>query len=400
MCNFRAMVSEAIQRSSPQSTIEPDYGRAGAAEPKKGHAMRLTQIAPVAGGFAVALVLARALLDSGDSALLPLLGVSMLLGASMSFLDYGFTGGYRALLVQGDGRALASSFSVPAVAALVIVPVAAASEAYARFVAPVGVSLVIGAAIFGVGMQITNGCGSGTLVAAGQGSRRMWVALPFFCGGGVIGSLLLPTALEFPSLGVIDLTAHFGPWGGLLATEALLAFGALLLLRGEKPPMRLLGAGALIGLIAAALFLISGLPWGITTGLTLWGAQAVQAVGGDLSGFIFWQADWARAALEGPIFALHGALTNVGLLLGAFLVAAARGRLRYGTAIGGRGALGAALGGLLMGIGARLSFGCNVGAFVGGVSSGSLHGFIWVLATLPGCWVGIRLRPLFGLSAR
>ena len=58
----------------------------------------------------------------------------------------------------------------------------------------------------------------------------------------------------------------------------------------------------------------------------------------------------------------------------------------------------AALGGLLMGWGARLGFGCNIGAFVGGVASGSLHGWVWFAAALPGCLIGIRLRPLFGLS--
>jgi uncharacterized membrane protein YedE/YeeE len=61
---------------------------------------------------------------------------------------------------------------------------------------------------------------------------------------------------------------------------------------------------------------------------------------------------------------------------------------------------GAALGGLLMGVGARLSFGCNVGAFIGGAASGSLHGDVWLLAVIPGRYLGIRLRPMFGLSLR
>jgi hypothetical protein len=51
-----------------------------------------------------------------------------------------------------------------------------------------------------------------------------------------------------------------------------------------------------------------------------------------------------------------------------------------------------------MGWGARLGFGCNIGAFIGGVSSGSLHGWIWFAAALAGCTIGIRMRPLFGLS--
>ena len=42
----------------------------------------------------------------------------------------------------------------------------------------------------------------------------------------------------------------------------------------------------------------------------------------------------------------------------------------------------AALGGVLMGIGARLSFGCNIGAFLAGTASGSLHGWIWFAVAL------------------
>lgn len=328
----------------------------------------------------------------GDTALLPLLAVAMLLGAMFVLLDYGFTGGFRSLLVDRDGRTLGASFIVPALAALVILPVGTLIEGYGRFVAPIGPPLVVGAALFGIGMQITNSCGSGTLVAAGQGSRRMWVALPFFCLGGVLGSLMLPAALRLPNLGEIDLPALFGTWGGLAATEGLLLAGALLILRGARPRRENLLAGAAVGVVVALLFLVSGMPWGITMGLTLWGAQAVQALGFDLTGFEFWSTGWTREALDGPLLALHGSLSDVGLLLGALLAAAAQGRLRHGAPIGWRGALGAALGGLLMGVGARLSFGCNVGAFLGGASSGSLHGFVWILAAMPGCWVGIRMR--------
>ena len=35
---------------------------------------------------------------------------------------------------------------------------------------------------------------------------------------------------------------------------------------------------------------------------------------------------------------------------------------------------------------------------VSGVASGSLHGWLWIAAALPGTWIGVRLRPLFGLT--
>jgi hypothetical protein len=56
------------------------------------------------------------------------------------------------------------------------------------------------------------------------------------------------------------------------------------------------------------------------------------------------------------------------------------------------------VGGLLMGYGARLGFGCNIGAMFSGIASASLHGWIWFACAFVGSLVGIRLRPLFGQS--
>jgi uncharacterized membrane protein YedE/YeeE len=352
-------------------------------------------------GLALALagsgVVIAVILGLEDRALPAVLAVAMALGAAFVLLDYGFTGGFRAFLAERDGRVLGATFIVPAVAALVVLPVGLLAEGYQRYLAPVGPSLVVGAAIFGVGMMIANGCGSGTLVAAGQGARRMLVALPFFCLGGLLGSLVLPMALSLPGV-TVDLGALLGPWWGLAATEALLLAGALAVLRGAAPPRDRLLAGAVIGALAAALFVVSGQPWGITMALTLWGARAAQAAGIDLSGTSFWSDPWAAGLLADPLLAMHGSLGDVGLVLGALLAAAATGGLRHRAPIGWRGVAGGALGGLLMGIGGRLSFGCNVGSFLGGTASGSLHGFVWMAAVLPGCWVGMHLRPVFGLG--
>ena len=52
----------------------------------------------------------------------------------------------------------------------------------------------------------------------------------------------------------------------------------------------------------------------------------------------------------------------------------------------------AVTGGLLLGYGARLGFGCNIGAMVGGITSGSLHGWLWMLAAFCGGIVGVNVR--------
>jgi uncharacterized membrane protein YedE/YeeE len=55
-------------------------------------------------------------------------------------------------------------------------------------------------------------------------------------------------------------------------------------------------------------------------------------------------------------------------------------------------------GGLLLGYGARLAYGCNIGAFFSGVASTSLHGWVWIVTAVLGNIIGVRLRPLLRLG--
>ena len=71
------------------------------------------------------------------------------------------------------------AFLLSAVCALMFIPVSAAGLGPSGSLAPVSVSLFIGAFMFGTGMQLANGCGSGVLFSFGGGSGRMIVALPF-----------------------------------------------------------------------------------------------------------------------------------------------------------------------------------------------------------------------------
>jgi len=48
--------------------------------------------------------------------------------------------------------------------------------------------------------------------------------------------------------------------------------------------------------------------------------------------------------------------------------------------------------GFVMGYSSRLAFGCNIGAMLSGISTGSLHGWIWVPLAFLGTLAGIRVR--------
>jgi uncharacterized membrane protein YedE/YeeE len=358
----------------------------------------------IAAMLGTAVLVALVALD-GQPASVTLVILGFALGVAFLRAEFSFTAAWRRFLVSGEAGGLIGALLLIAVAALVIVPVAALVPGFGGAIAPIGPSLVIGAFVFGIGMQLANGCGSGTLYTAGGGSGRMLVTLALFIAGSVIGSLHLPAFLALGGVDPILASAHLGPWGGLAATLASLAVAAAAIIaiaraRGASfRPRRLIVIGAVvIGLLSIAVFLAGHHPWSVTFGFTVWGAKIAALAGVDFSGAAFWQWPGPKRALAESILSDTSSLTDLGMILGAMAAAAAAKPFARTAWPPAKSLLAAAIGGLLMGWGARIGFGCNIGAFVGGVASGSLHGWIWFAAALGGCMIGIRLRPLFGLS--
>ena len=353
---------------------------------------------------ATAILVALALLDHQPASAALILGG---FGLGIAFLkaEFSYTASWRRFLTRGDASGLVGGLIVIVICALVVVPVAALSPKYGGAIAPLGPSLVLGAFVFGVGMQLANGCGSGTLYTVGGGSGRMLIALLFFVIGSVFGSLSLPAFLALGGIDPILASDYFGAWGGLAVTLVSIAFFASVFIaiarkRGGayKPSRNYVIGGFAIGILCVAVFFAGGHPWSVTFAYTVWGAKAATALGFDLSHAPFWQWPGPKHALTDSVLSDTSSLTDFGMLFGAMAAAAATKPFAASAWPPAKSLLAAGIGGLLMGWGARLGFGCNIGAFVGGVASGSLHGWIWLLAAMPGCLLGIRLRPVFGLS--
>jgi hypothetical protein len=353
---------------------------------------------------ATAILVALVLLDHQPASATLILGG---FGLGIAFLkaEFSYTASWRRFLTRGDASGLVGGLIVIVICALVVVPVAALSPKYGGAIAPLGPSLVLGAFVFGVGMQLANGCGSGTLYTVGGGSGRMLIALLFFVIGSVFGSLSLPAFLALGGIDPILASDYFGAWGGLAVTLVSIAFFASVFIaiarkRGGayKPSRNYVIGGFAIGILCVAVFFAGGHPWSVTFGYTVWGAKAATALGFDLSHAPFWQWPGPKHALTDSVLSDTSSLTDFGMLFGAMAAAAATKPFAASAWPPAKSLLASGIGGLLMGWGARLGFGCNIGAFVGGVASGSLHGWIWLLAAMPGCLLGIRLRPVFGLS--
>src|SRR5882672_10876504 len=353
---------------------------------------------------ATAILIALVLLD-GQPASAALLVGGFALGVAFLKAEFSYTASWRRFLTRGEAGGLLGGLIVIAIAALAVVPVAALRQNFGGAIAPLGPSLLIGAFVFGIGMQLANGCGSGTLYTVGGGSGRMLIALLFFIIGSVFGSLSLPSFLALGGIDPVLASDYLGPWGGLAATLASIALAAGLIVTVAKkrgadfmPSRNYIAGGIAIGLLCVVVFFAGGHPWSVTFGYTLWGAKIASALGFDLPSAPFWQWAGPKHALTESVLSDTSSLADFGMLFGAMAAAAATKPFAAAAWPPLKSILAAVIGGLLMGWGARLGFGCNIGAFVGGVASGSLNGWIWFAAALGGCLIGIRLRPLFGLS--
>jgi uncharacterized protein len=344
--------------------------------------------------------------------------IGLLCGVTLYHAAFGFAGAYRSLIVRRDGAGVKAQLIMLALATALFAPVLAAGGVFgheaAGATAPFGWQVAIGAFLFGIGMQLGSGCASGTLYALGGGNGRAIVTLVAFCAGGFWASLHMAAWQRLPDAGEIVLGEALG-WPAAVALQ-LAALGALyaLVRARERPvsataptqgswrrvligPWPLVAGAIVLALLNLAVLLVTGHPWTITWAFTLWGAKAAQAFGWDPSASALWSAPFARAALEAPILADETSAMDLGIVAGALLAAMLASRFAPSFSRSPGSLAAALIGGALMGYGARIAYGCNIGAFFSGVASTSLHGWLWIAAAFPGTWVGVRLRPVFGL---
>ncbi|MFQ3786646.1 YeeE/YedE family protein [Halomonas sp. A29] len=349
-----------------------------------------------------------------------LMVVGALLGVSLYHAAFGFTAAWRVFISERRGRGLRAQMVMLAIAVLLFFPALGAGTLWGRevtgFVSPIGVSVVFGAFLFGIGMQLGGGCASGTLFTAGGGNARMVITLIFFIVGSVIGSAHFSWWMGLPAFQPVSLVQTFGAGGGIAVSLAL--FGGIAALtvllerrrhgRLEEAPRAnlselrwltgpwplLLGAVAL-ALLNFATLALAGRPWGITSAFALWGAKVYELVGGDVSQWGYWQNPDNAAALRASLWSDITTVMNVGIILGAMVAATLAGRFAPTLRIPLGSVMAAIIGGLMLGYGARLAFGCNIGAYFSGIASGSLHGWVWLVAGFAGNMLGVWLRPLF-----
>lgn len=358
-------------------------------------------------------------------ALLFLIGTA--LGITLMHALFGFSGGWRNFIRNRNSQAIRAQILLLALTSLLFFPLLA--QLIPGFkpggtYGPVSTSVFIGAFIFGIGMQLGGGCGSGTLFTVGQGQADMLLVLIFFIIGATLGAAHLSWwSNNLPGTSAISLIKVMGWVPALLsqlATLAVLYFlvrwmdhrrnpsghevasiGQSGFTRVLQGPWPLWWAVILLAILNLLTLLIAKHPWSITFAFGLWGSKIYAAMGGDPASWSYWHDSrflLGNNPLKHTVLADTTSIMNFGIILGAILAAALAGKYAPENRYQWKRIITAIIGGLLLGYGARLAYGCNIGALLGGVASGSVHGWLWLVAAFTGGIAGVKLRVWFGLD--
>lgn len=157
-----------------------------------------------------------------------------------------------------------------------------------------------------------------------------------------------------------------------------------------KTPWPYWVAGILLSLLNIILLAVTGSTWRVTSGFLYWGMWILEKIGYN--------------SFENSYFALYGdfnagetfllntvSVLNITVILGALLSVLISREFKWRKIKDRKQLAFGIFGGLLMGYGARLSFGCNIGAFFSGIPSFSLHGWIFALFMGIGGVIGSKI---------
>lgn len=249
--------------------------------------------------------------------------------------------------------------------------------------------LPLGGLMFGYGMSLANGCGARALVLLGQGNLRSLVVL--LCLGiaayMTLTGILAPLRLWLGSLTAVTPGAVSVPAGLPRSVVVWLAAAMLLgfALRKRESGRRTsdLISGVVVGLLIVAGWMVTG-----------WlGADDFDPTPVTSLTFVAPIGDTIQYAMIATGMSLRfGVAVVLGVVLGSFIASLWRKQCCLEGFDTTRSMPRYIVGGLLMGVGGALAFGCSIGQGLTGLSTLSYSSLIASLAIVAGARLNFKGR--------
>ena len=277
-------------------------------------------------------------------------------------------------------------------------------------VRPYGLNVLIGAALFGVGMAISNACSSGTIRLMGEFKLRYYWVFFWMIIGGTFAASESENWMNWEAWGIFSLATDLHWSVGLLTNLSVIAALYIFFLwiekrkHGNAPAIvsfnkkanhfnklevsPLLWATLFLVLLNLVILILSAYPWAISWIFPKLGILGIQFFELPFE-WDFWEYTASyESGLAKPWSQDNIMLTTLGLFTGivAYHLLSKSFPIETTTEVKGVKSikfthlLTPIIAGSLMGFGAVISFGCNIGGFFSAIISGSLHGWLWLIS--------------------
>jgi hypothetical protein len=278
----------------------------------------------------------------------------------------------------------------------------------------VGIHTAFGAVLFGAGAVIAGGCVTGMLMRVGEGYIQQYGTLLGLLAGSLAGAwhrsfwnvfidnaprFFLPDMFGWPLAIVIQFGLLFAIYLRLHYIETASIKITPFRFTIPKPNFRSFyrevwtyNTGAItIAALSTILYYYRDKPFGVTTGVTYWGAWLFTKLGGSVSGWAYFQGCKAEIVRSNSFLFTTESLLNAGFVIGALISALGASESRLRKARSAKHFFVSMCGGIMMGYGARVTQGCNIGAGLSAISAFSLQGWVFGIFAYLGAYIGTRI---------
>lgn len=148
-----------------------------------------------------------------------------------------------------------------------------------------------------------------------------------------------------------------------------------------KGPWAYWVGAVILAILNILVLIVRQQPWGITRNIEAWAKWL-----GSILGLIN-----SSDITFNQLMLLSGTYLNLGVILGALWATLVASQARFRPVRDKKFVISALVGGLLMGYGARIAYGCNIGLVLNGIASSSLTGWLFMVAVFIGTWLGSKI---------
>lgn len=151
----------------------------------------------------------------------------------------------------------------------------------------------------------------------------------------------------------------------------------------------------LLSIFQIITYITTGSPWGVSGVFADWGAWIFRALGGSVDKWYAYSTPAAQARLDAGIIESATSWRNIGIIFGALFATLMASGFKFKKIKSYKQVIAASLGGLLMGYGAKVALGCNIGALYSGIAVGNIAGWVFAVFLFIGAIIGSKLLVKF-----